>query len=140
MTTFRLGVDIGGTFTDGALVNEATGELTIIKVPTTPGNPADGFMEAVARARRGAEFSPAALSLLVHATTIATNALITGDIARVGLIATQGFRDVLEIGYQIRPRLYDIFQRKPAPLVSRRWSYGIPERLDAAGNVLESLD
>ena len=140
MTTFRLGVDIGGTFTDGALVDEATGELSIVKVPTTPDNPADGFMEALARARRNGDFKPAALSLLVHATTIATNALITGDIARVGLIATQGFRDVLEIGYQIRPRLYDIFQRKPEPLVSRRWSYGIPERLDAAGNVLQPLD
>ncbi|MCZ6557306.1 MAG: hydantoinase/oxoprolinase family protein [SAR324 cluster bacterium] len=140
MTTFRLGIDIGGTFTDGALVDEATGELSIIKVPTTPGNPADGFMEAVGRAQRDASIDPSSFSLLVHATTIATNALITGTFGRVGLITTEGFRDVLEIGYQIRPRLYDIFQSKPTPLVSRRWSYGIPERLDARGQVLKPLD
>lgn len=145
MSSYRLGVDIGGTFTDGALVDEATGAMTIIKVSTTPGNPADGFMEAVERAQsKGGSanegIAPEALRLLVHATTIATNALIEGSEARIAMITTEGFRDVLEIGYQIRPRLYDVFQAKPRPLVPRRWSYGVPERLDAAGNVLTPLD
>ena len=103
MTTYRLGIDIGGTFTDGALVNESSGELTMIKVLTTPANPDEGFMDAVERAQAKGGTAPGALSVLVHATTIATNALIEGNIARIGMITTEGFRDVLEIGYQIRP-------------------------------------
>ncbi len=140
MSTFRLGIDIGGTFTDGALVDERSGALSIVKVLTTPANPAEGFMEAVARAQAKAGVGPAALSMLVHATTIATNAIIEGHIARIGLLATEGFRDVLEIGYQIRPRLYDIFQAKPRSLVPRRWCHGVPERLDHEGRVLTPLD
>jgi N-methylhydantoinase A len=140
MTTYRLGIDIGGTFTDGALVNERSGELSIIKVLTTPANPAEGFMEAVERAQGKAAFAPEALSMLVHATTIATNAIIEGHIARIGMVTSEGFRDVLEIGYQIRPRLYDIFQAKPRSLVPRRWSFGVPERLDHEGRVLTPLD
>ena len=140
MPTHRLGIDIGGTFTDGALVDEASGEVSIIKVPSTPANPADAFMEAVGRAARNPDFTPGGLTLLVHATTIATNAIIEGNIARVGMITTEGFRDVLEIGYQIRPKLYDVFQSKPEPLVQRRWSYGVRERLDAQGKVLQPLD
>jgi len=140
MTTYRLGIDIGGTFTDGALVDEGSGELSIIKVLTTPANPAEGFMEAVERAQRKAGFAPEALSMLVHATTIATNAIIEGNIAKIGMVTTEGFRDVLEIGYQIRPRLYDIFQAKPRSLVPRRWSFGVPERLDHEGRVLTPLD
>ena len=77
---------------------------------------------------------------MVHATTVATNALIEGKTARVGLITTQGFRDVLEIGRGIRSRLYDVHLTKLRPLVSRRWSFEVRERLDAEGKVLEPLD
>ncbi|HEX7927212.1 MAG TPA: hydantoinase/oxoprolinase family protein [bacterium] len=137
---YRLGIDIGGTFTDGAMVNEATGELSIVKVLTTPANPADGFMEAVERAQAKGGVAPEAVKLLVHATTIATNALIEGNTAKLAMLTTDGFRDVLEIGYQISPKLYDIYQAKPKPLVQRRYSFGIKERLDAAGKVLTPLD
>ncbi len=140
MSTFRLGVDIGGTFTDGALVNEGTGETAIFKVLSTPDNLADGFMETVDRVLRLEGLSAESLKLLVHATTIATNALIEGDTGRVALLTTRGFRDLLEIGYQTRPRLYDIFQSKPRPLVARRWSFEVSERLDAHGRVLKPLD
>ena len=140
MPTYRLGIDIGGTFTDGALVDEDSGELSIVKVLTTPANPAEGFMEAVEQAQQKTGFPPEALKMVVHATTIATNALIEGNKTRIGMLATEGFRDVLEIGYQTRPRLYDIFQKKPVPLVPRRWSIGIPERLDHHGQVLKPLD
>jgi N-methylhydantoinase A len=78
--------------------------------------------------------------LVVHATTVATNALIEGKTARVGMITTQGFRDELEIGRQIRSRLYDVHLNKPRPLVSRLWSFEVRERLDAEGKVLEPLD
>jgi N-methylhydantoinase A len=140
VSTYRLGIDIGGTFTDGALVDEATGEILIVKVPTTPVDPADGFMAAVERALQRVQGTGEAVRLVVHATTVATNALIEGKTARVGMITTRGFRDVLEIGRQIRSRLYDVHLTKPRPLVSRRWSLEVGERLDAAGTVLEALD
>src|SRR5262249_21906607 len=76
----------------------------------------------------------------VHATTVATNAIIEGKTARVGMLVTRGFRDILEIGRQIRSRLYDVHLQKPAPLVPRRWRLEIGERLDADGHVLEPLD
>ena len=80
------------------------------------------------------------MRLLVHATTVATNALIEGKTASLGMITTQGFRDILEIGRQIRSRLYDVHLTKPRPLVSRRWSFEVSERLDADGQVLTPLD
>src|SRR5580700_7213880 len=111
----RIGIDIGGTFTDGAIVDEATGKVRIVKVLTTPRAPAEGFMTAVDRALEISEARPESVTMLVHATTIATNALIEGKTARVGLITTRGFRDILEIGYQIRPELYNINQVKLSP-------------------------
>jgi N-methylhydantoinase A len=140
MSTYRIGIDIGGTFTDGALVDETTGEILIVKVPTTPIDPALGFMAAVERALQHAQGGSETVRLVVHATTVATNALIEGKTARVGMITTKGFRDVLEIGRQIRSRLYDVHLTKRRPLVSRRWSVEVRERLDAAGQVLEPLD
>jgi N-methylhydantoinase A len=140
MSPYRLGVDIGGTFTDGALVDEATGDIVIVKVPTTPSDPAVGFMAAVERALQRSQSAGDAVRLVVHATTVATNALIEGKTARVGMITTKGFRDVLEIGRQIRSRLYDVHLTKPRPLVSRRWSLEVGERLDATGQVLEPLN
>jgi N-methylhydantoinase A len=140
MSTYRLGIDIGGTFTDGALVDETTGEILIVKVPTTPVDPAIGFMATIERALQRSQSSSDTIRLVVHATTVATNALIEGKTARVGMITTRGFRDVLEIGRQIRSRLYDVHLTKPRPLVSRRWSVEVGERLDAAGQVLEPLD
>ena len=140
MSSYRLGIDIGGTFTDGALVDEATGDILIVKVPTTPADPALGFMAAVERALERSQSTNEALQLIVHATTVATNALIEGKTARVGMITTRGFRDVLEIGRQIRSRLYDVHLTKPRPLVSRRWSFEVGERLDAVGSVLEALN
>jgi N-methylhydantoinase A len=140
VSVYRLGIDIGGTFTDGALVDETTGEILIVKVPTTPIDPAIGFMAAVERALERSQSASEAIRLVVHATTVATNALIEGKTARVGMITTKGFRDVLEIGRQTRSRLYDVHLTKPRPLVSRRWSFEVGERLDAQGRVLEALD
>jgi N-methylhydantoinase A len=140
MSTYRLGIDVGGTFTDGALVDETTGEILIVKVPTTPVDPAIGFMTTVERALQRSHSISDAVRLVVHATTVATNALIEGKTARVGMITTKGFRDVLEIGRQIRSRLYDVHLTKPRPLVSRRWSFEVRERLDADGRILEPLD
>jgi len=140
MSTYRVGIDIGGTFTDAAFVDEQSGAVQIIKVPSTPADPSGGFMAAVERGLHRCGVEGQAVRLVVHATTVATNALIEGKIASLGMITTRGFRDILEIGRQIRSRLYDVHLTKPRPLVPRRWSFGIRERLDAEGQVLEPLD
>ena len=137
---YRLGVDIGGTFTDATLVDEVTGEVRIGKVPTTPDDPADGFMAAVQQVLSGAGVAPAAVRYVVHSTTVATNAIIEGTVAPTGFITTAGFRDLLEIARQVRPTLYDLRFEKPPPLVPRHRCFGVPERLDARGQVLTPLD
>ena len=140
MTTWRVGVDIGGTFTDAALVNGETGQVRVVKVLTTPEDPAKGFMTALERGLAECGAAGRDVAATVHATTVATNAIIEGKTARVGMLVTRGFRDILEIGRQIRSRLYDVHLQKPAPLVPRRWSLEVTERLDAEGHVLEPLD
>ena len=136
----RLGVDIGGTFTDAILIDEETGEFRISKVSSTPTDPSEGFLHATDRILASAGADPGSLRYVVHGTTVATNAIIQRRIARTALITTDGFRDVLEIGRQIRPSLYDIQFEKPVPLVPRYLSFGVPERLDWHGDVLLPLD
>ncbi len=137
---YRLGIDIGGTFTDAILIDEGTGALRIGKVPSTPRDPSVGFMDAAHRLRRESGIAPADISYIVHATTVATNAIIEGKTARTGFITTEGFRDILEIARQIRPSLYDLHFEKPPPLVPRYLCFGVGERLDAQGQVLATLD
>ncbi len=139
MPRYRLGIDIGGTFTDATLLDEETGALRIGKVSTTPADPARGFMDAAERILAAAGVKPAAVRYVVHATTVATNAIIEGKIARTGFITTDGFRDMLEIARQVRPSLYDLQFEKPRPLVPRQLCFGVTERLDARGNVLTPL-
>ncbi len=136
----RLGIDIGGTFTDANLVDEATGEVSTAKVPTTPGDPAEGFSEAARRILAEQEVDPGDVTYVMHATTVATNAIIEGKVARTGFVTTAGFRDMLEIARQIRPSLYDLRFEKPRPLVPRYLCVGVPERLGPGGEVLEALD
>jgi N-methylhydantoinase A len=138
--TWRVGVDIGGTFTDAALVSSETGDIRVVKVLTTPEDPAKGFMTALERGLAECGAGGRDVAATVHATTVATNAIIEGKIARVGMLVTRGFRDILEIGRQIRSRLYDVHLQKPTPLVPRRRSLEVGERLDAEGRVLEPLD
>ncbi|HYB42552.1 MAG TPA: hydantoinase/oxoprolinase family protein [Candidatus Methylomirabilis sp.] len=140
MASCRVGIDIGGTFTDAAFADERTGRLRVVKVPTTPAEPARGFLSALERGLAEEGAGGEALALVVHATTVATNAIIEGKTARVGMLITEGFRDVLEIGRQIRSRLYDVHLSKPRPLIPRRWSLGVSERLDSDGRVLVPLD
>ena len=132
----RVGIDIGGTFTD--VVVAAPGALVSWKVPSTPADPSTGFDLGL---RQGLERagSPGA-SLIAHGTTVATNAVLERAGARTGLITTEGFADVLAIGRQHRPSLYDLWADRPAPLVPRELSVGIPERLGPAGETVEALD
>ena len=133
---YRLGIDVGGTFTDGLLIDENTGETRIAKVPSTPADPSVGFLAAVERILREAGTEPADVGYLVHGTTVATNAIIEEKLAQTGFITTEGFRDILEIQRQIRPSLYDLLFEKPRPLAPRYLCFGIPERLDATGKVV----
>src|SRR5213596_1112094 len=140
MTSWRVGIDIGGTFTDAALVDSETGQVRVVKVLTTPEDPAKGFMSALERGLQECGAGGRDVAAVVHATTVATNAIIEGKTARVGMLVTRGFRDILEIGRQIRSRLYDVHLQKPAPLVPRRFSLEVTERLDHEGRVLQPLD
>jgi N-methylhydantoinase A len=137
---FRLGVDVGGTFTDAVLISEETGEINIAKVPSTPRDPSIGFLAAVNQILSKANTQAPNISYLVHGTTVATNALIEGKSPKTAFITTEGFRDLLEIGRQIRPSLYDIHFEKLKPLVPRDLCFEVPERLDATGKVLLELD
>jgi N-methylhydantoinase A len=136
----RLAVDIGGTFTDATLVDERSGGVAIAKVLTTPADPSEGFMQAVERALAEGGVSAKDVGFVVHATTVATNAIIEGKIARSGFVTTEGFRDLLEIARQVRPSLYDTRFEKAKPLVPRDRAVGVRERLGPAGEVLVPLE
>ncbi len=134
----RLAVDIGGTFTD--VVLETPSERTTVKVLTTPAAPEQGVLEGVEHVLAEARVEAASLGVFLHGTTLATNAIIERKGALTALITTEGFRDVLEIGYESRYNQYDIMIEKPAPLVPRSRRYTVPERVDVHGNVLTALD
>jgi N-methylhydantoinase A len=138
--TVRVAVDIGGTFTDATLIDEDSGRVSIAKTLTTPADPSEGFMHAVERALAEAEAAAAQVGFVVHATTVATNAIIEGKVARSGFVTTDGFRDLLEIARQVRPSLYDTQFEKPKPLVPRDRAVGVVERLGPKGEVVVPLD
>ena len=133
--TKLVGVDVGGTFTDLVLVDEATGEVRVAKVPTTVANQATGVQAALAGAAAGA----AELKVIVHGTTTATNALLERKGARTGLITTRGFRDVLELGRRTRPTPYGL-KGSFEPLIPRDLRLEVHERTKADGSVRQPLD
>jgi N-methylhydantoinase A len=135
----RLGVDVGGTFTDLALWDAATGRLAVLKIPSVPGDPAAGILEGLRAIGAREGVPPEALGFVAHGTTVATNALLERRGARTALVTTRGFRDLLEIARQKRPDLYDLQADKPLPLVPRHLRWEVPERLLADGTVLEKL-
>ena len=137
---YRLGVDVGGTFTDAILLNESTGEVRTGKVPSTPSDPSDGFLRVVRRMLEEGAVPPETVRYVVHGTTVATNAIIEGNLSKTAFITTDGFKDLLEIQTGIRPALYDLQFEKLKPLVPRYLSFGVPERLDFRGDVLMPLD
>ncbi len=144
---WRVGVDVGGTFTDLFGWEETTGERVTAKVLTTPWDRSVGVIEAVKKAARdsleaveqsGIPFDQ--ISCLVHGTTTATNALIERSYPDPALVTTQGFRDTIEIGRQHRKELYDPYQVKPKPLIRRRYRYTVPQRINVKGEEERPLD
>ncbi|PPR61940.1 MAG: Acetophenone carboxylase gamma subunit [Alphaproteobacteria bacterium MarineAlpha4_Bin2] len=137
---WRIGVDIGGTFTDAALVNEKTGEIGIAKTLTTPGDFGTGVVTALMEAIERYDVPADDVSLLSHATTVVTNAILEEKGARTALISTRGFRDILELRRSSRGNLYDMFQDPPSVLVPRHRRLEITERIDAQGNAIIPID
>ena len=133
---YRVGVDIGGTFTDLMLIDRQNGEIHVAKVPSTPSSLADGVLTGLARLGR----SQRAIEMLVHGTTVGLNAFLERKGSLTGLITTRGFRDVPEIGRHNRLETYDLFYLKPVPLVARRHRLEVRERIGPNGDVLEPLD
>src|SRR5215470_5534883 len=137
--SWRIGVDIGGTFTDVVLVDEVRGQVGVVKVPTTPRDFARGVLDALVAAMASRGIAPADVAWLAHATTVVTNALLEGKGARTALITTRGMRDVLELRRSARASLYDLFQEAPAVLVPRHLRLEVTERVDAQGAVVTPL-
>lgn len=132
--------DIGGTFTDFVLNDALAGESCSLKVPTTPSDPSVAVLDGLEKilAKAGRQFSD--IEALLHATTVATNAILERKGAPTGLITTAGFRDVLIIGRQKRYETYDLYISKPKPLVKRRHIVEVVERVGASGDVVQELD
>jgi N-methylhydantoinase A len=137
---WRIGIDIGGTFTDVAMVDESSGQIAITKILTTPHDFGQAVVDGIRQGLTANKIDPATVTLLSHATTVVTNALLEHKGARAGFIATRGFRDLLELRRSSRVDLYDLFQDAPAVLVPRRWRYEITERIDAQGEVVTRLE
>ena len=132
----RIAIDTGGTFTDCVFLRGA--ELQILKVFSTPANPARAIAEAIAAVRSRVNRPREGIELL-HGTTVGTNALLERRGARIALVTTAGFEDVLVIGRQARPRLYDFFVTRPEPLVPAVRRLGVRERVGPGGRVLLGL-
>jgi N-methylhydantoinase A len=137
---FLLGVDIGGTFTDFLVIDETERRVYVGKQLTTPRNPAEGVLAGWSELARDNGLRADALDVIVHGTTLVTNALVERKGARVGLLTTAGFRDMLEIAREWRHDIYDLRSRPPAPLVPRSLRRGVSERTDRIGTVEEPVD
>jgi N-methylhydantoinase A len=137
---FRLGVDVGGTFTDLCLFDEHSGDVEVVKTPSTPADQSVGIEVGLRALLAQAGVQPGQLGYLGHGSTVATNAMLEGKLARTGLITTAGFRDLLEIRRQKRPSLYDLFFDKPEPIVPRHLRLEVPERIGADGEIVTPLD
>jgi len=138
--TWRIGVDSGGTFTDVCLFEDGTGRVEVWKVPSTPDDPSRGIAQGVSEGAERVDAARAEIGYFGHGTTVATNALIQHRGVATGLITTEGFRDLLEIGRQKRPELYDLQADKPPVLVPRDLRLEVAERVKHDGSIETPLD
>ncbi len=137
---YRLGCDIGGTFTDFVLLNDETGEIMTSKCLTTPKDPSDAVEQGIRTLEVVAPGFVPKLSELIHGTTLVINSIIERKGAKTALITTKGFRDVLELGREMRYAPYDTFAEFPKPLIPRRHRFEVDERVRSDGTVLKALD
>ncbi len=140
MASYRIGIDIGGTFTDFTVIDDDTGEVVIDKTLTTPRMPEEGVLSGIGRLMERIPDLLPNTTEIIHATTLVTNIILERKGARTGLLTTDGFRDVLEMGREVRYDLFDMFLRLPKALVPRELRLPIRERMLADGSVLQPLD
>ena len=138
--SIRIGIDVGGTFTDLYLLDEATNNTIRHKLPSTPEDPYKAPIDGICEILRRAGAQPSQVRFIGLGTTVATNALLERKGAVTGLLTTDGFRDILEVARQRRPHTYDLFARRPAPLVPRELRLEIEERIAADGSVITALN
>jgi len=138
--TWTIGVDVGGTFTDFYALNEATGAVRVGKRPSTPDDPGRAILQGLQEVAGEHGIPLGDVRRFSHGTTVATNALIQRKGGRVALITTKGFRDLLEIGRQTRPHMYDLYMDHPPALVPRQYRFELDERIDATGKALRAPD
>lgn len=136
----KVGVDVGGTFTDFFVIDEEAGRTIRYKRPSTPAQPQEAILQGLGELLTLHDLPFSAVGALFHGTTVGTNALIQRRIGKVALITSEGFRDLIEIGRQTRPKVYDIHQDSPAPLVTRDCRFEVPARVRADGTVVTPLD
>src|SRR5919199_175904 len=138
MSRYRVTVDTGGTFSDFVYLNESTGEVTISKVPSTPDDPSRAILAGI-ESLIAQGVKPADISYFCHGTTVGTNALLEGKGVKTGLLVTEGFRGIYEVGEQARPHgpaIFDVMYNKPALLVLGDATGEVRERVTFDGNVL----
>jgi N-methylhydantoinase A len=138
--TYFVGVDTGGTFTDFVLFDTETQTLGLHKYPSTPQDPSAAMVEGLSEVLPGQGITPADLASLAHGTTVAINAVLQDHLPEIGMITTEGFRDVLELARQRRPHLYNLDIEKPRPLAPRRLRLEVPERIDVHRRIQIPLD
>lgn len=138
--SYKIGVDVGGTFTDVCMFNQDTGEVNVYKLPSTPWDPSEAIGNGVKEILELHGVSPAAVSNLVHGTTVATNATLERKGAKTAIITTKGFRDLIELARQTRASLYDTQVEKPIPIIYRKMRKEVDERIMADGTVFKALD
>jgi N-methylhydantoinase A len=136
-TSLRIGIDIGGTFTDFVIYDPSAGTLRTFKLLSTPTNPAEAVLQGLERIQQE---TPVSAMAVIHGSTVATNALLERKGARTALVTTAGFKDVLQIGRQNRPALYDLFADPPPPLIPSELRFEVGERVDHTGQVLQPLE
>src|SRR5258708_3079202 len=134
-TNWRVGADVGGTFTDVLLLDDVAGAFGVAKVLTTPEDPSVGVLRGIRSALAGLGVAPRELSNVIHGTTLVTNAIIQRAGAPTALVTTKGFRDVLDIAREHRYDMYDLLLQQPRPLVPRAWRFEVDERVLADGSV-----
>ncbi len=139
MESFRIGVDIGGTFTDIVFLGDK-GTVLIKKVASTPQDYSNSVIHGISEGIKELNINSSDITEINHGFTVATNAILEGKGERIALITTKGFRDVLEIARLRTPRLYDLYYQKPTPIVERRLRFEIDERVNFKGEILKDLD
>ncbi len=137
--TWTIGVDVGGTFTDFHARNDVSGEELVFKRPSTPHDPGEAILKGLEELEKAHNLPLTEIARIAHGTTVATNALIQRKGALIAAVATKGFRDLLEIGRQVRPHMYDLNLDKPDPLASEAMRFEVAERLNWQGEVVIPL-